>query len=422
MSADEALQVKLDFLGTLHPKVIDLGLERVYRLLNALDNPHLKLPPVIHVAGTNGKGSSVATLKAILQAHGKTCHVMTSPHLVRFHERFVIQDTEISSVHLLDLLEEVEHANKSEPITFFEIITVVGLLAFSRSYADYTILETGMGGRLDATNVIPNPALTLITMISYDHQSYLGHTLTDIAKEKAGIMKLDTPCIIGKQTPEAKAQNIPELFVQYGDSLNSSLYRAEHEWSIQKQSDKLLFTFAGTTEKFPLPVLLGDYQLDNTGNAIMAAKLIINSSPDLIAKGIQQTSWPGRLQKMQGSDIYIDGGHNDSASEALARQAQQWYNQDGLKLHLVLGMLSTKDPSCFIKPLLPYLESITCVSIPDEQLSFDAQSLLDKILPHVTCPVQTALLDKEMLYQLAHQRRVLVTGSLYLAGWMLKNW
>ena len=422
-SADR-LKSNLDKLYSLHPKLIDLSLTRVERFLHDLDDPHLKLPPVIHVAGTNGKGSTIATLRAILEAHGKTCHVATSPHLVHINERIVIAGQEIEDDHLSDLIEECLEANKGRNITFFEMIVAITFLAFSRAPADFCLIETGLGGRLDATNVIPNPAATIITTISMDHQDFLGRTLSAIAQEKTGIMKTGAPCIIAKQTDAAEAENINYTFQSKAASTGSPLHAFGATWTIEPRPDHILYQDAACQFKLPYPNLTGSHQIFNVGSAIAALRVIDGLDLDAkkISTALEQIHWPGRLQridKQDGTELWIDGGHNDSAGQVLAQQLKRWKDESGKPTHLIIGMLKRKDPIAFIEPMIPHASSITCIAVPGEDSSFEPAELADLIRP-----LKPAHLDTAPNYQDAikdKDGRTLITGSLYLMGHILSQ-
>lgn len=418
-------------LTTLYPKAIEPGLERTLRILEDLGNPHLKLPPVIHIAGTNGKGSTLAFIRAMLEADHKTAHVMTSPHLVKFNERLVIAGHEISDDDLQSLLLRVEELNAGQGITFFEITTAAGLLAFAENKADYCLLETGMGGRLDSTNVVPDPAVTIITNISLDHTQHLGDTLAKIAFEKAGIMKTNIPCVIGPQTEQAVQENIMSVFEARAKELNVPLYRYGHEWTYQETETGFSVTFMGKNYDCPKPNLLGHHQFANAATAVIAKLLLPLPSGEGRGEGnftaITKALWPARLQKIEsgplfdllpeGWELYLDGGHNEQGGKILADQARDWQVQDGKPLHLILGMLTTKDPKPFYDHLKPYITSATAIPIPDEKLAFTAENLAENLDIHAS---QTAAEALARIIKLP-RGRILIAGSLYLAGTILSK-
>ncbi|PWC83199.1 folylpolyglutamate synthase [Azospirillum sp. TSH100] len=425
----------LDRLKGLHPKIIDLSLDRVHRLLAALDHPERKLPPVVHVAGTNGKGSTVAFLRAMLEAAGYRVHVYTSPHLVRFHERIRLAGRLIDDGHLAALLEECEVANAGNPITFFEVTTVAAFLAFSREPADVVLLETGLGGRLDATNVVDRPAVTAVTRISYDHRQFLGDSLLEIASEKAGIFKPGVPVVLAPQ-PEADALKALNLRA-------NAIAAPIQSWSVEDLPNGFRFESAKRQIDLPMPGLAGAHQITNAGVAIACLDhLPLPVDDEAVRRGLAAVEWPARLQRLTrgplaeglpaGWELWLDGGHNDSAGEVLARQAVDWSrgqpdNGSGggpaLPLLLIYGMLSSKDPFEFLGPLAPFTHSLRAVAIPGEEASFTAEESCETaklcgIRDHAAADsVDAALAD--LVAGRRSPARVLICGSLYLAGTVL---
>ncbi len=405
-------------------KSIDLSLDRIERFLNQIGNPHLHIPPAIHVAGTNGKGSSIAFLKTAFEHIGSTCHTMTSPHLVRFNERIVLAGDEITDQAFMDILDECEEVNAGEAISYFEMAIAATYLAFSRTHADISLIETGLGGRLDATNVIKSPKATLITAISFDHQDFLGDTLQDIAYEKAGIMKSGAPCVIGAQSEEAINAGVMSVFEKRANDLGVPLLRHGHEWNVEEVDDAFLLMLNGKEYRFPRPSLAGAHQINNAG-AVLSLILTIMPDADIekLGHGIANAQWRGRLQPLPeyGQNVILDGGHNDSAGVALAKQAQHWKEKDGKPLHLIVGMLNRKDPLAFVKPLLPYVSLISTVDIPESEASFTSSELQKIISPHAPCPVQCAASPKEAIKLQSKSMRHLIAGSLYLVGSVLAD-
>jgi dihydrofolate synthase/folylpolyglutamate synthase len=435
-SPERKLDSVLDRLTSYYPRAIDPGLDRTLRLLADLGNPHLALPPVFHVAGTNGKGSVVATLRSVLEAAGQKCHVMTSPHLVRFNERLVVAGQEISTTDLVSLLEEVEDVNAGKPTTSFELITAAGFLAFARTKADFTLLETGMGGRLDATNVIPNPLATTITVISHDHMQFLGTELSAIAGEKAGIMKPGCPCVIAPQTVEAQQNGVLEVFRDKAKELGCPLYEYGRDWNIEPKGDGFLLQQKnGANIALPRPNLLGAHQVRNAATAVMTLLAAQNRLPgnalehETLVHGVQHIRWPGRLQRLlrgplpnllpAGWELWCDGGHNDTGGEVLGEQAKVWKQEDGKPLHLVLGMLTTKDPRAFLAPLTPHAASLHAVAIPGNAQCFTASDLA-QIAAAVPSPSATTAIQ-DIVQQNQTIGRILITGSLYLTGYILSE-
>ena len=417
----------LDRLMRLHPKLIDLELGRIERLLADVGSPHLKLPPVVHVAGTNGKGSLVAYLRAMAEAAGYRVHVYTSPHLVRFNERIRVAGELISDDMLEDVLTEAEQANREQPITFFEITTVAAFLAFARVPADLAVLEVGMGGRNDTTNVV-NPALSAITPIGYDHTSFLGDTLEKIAAEKAGILKRTVPAVIGRQR-EASASVIAARAAE----LAVPLFRMGREWQVKPTPAGFRYDSDLLGIDLPAPALVGAHQIDNAATAVAcierlrAAQFRIDDAA--VRKGLASVDWPARLQKLTrgplvdalppAGELWLDGGHNEDCGIVLARQAAEWAKEPAaLPLYLIFGMLTTKDASGFLRPLGRYARTARAVPIeghaaytPQEACARAAEVGLDCLPAN---DVGAALED--LLATQPAPMRILICGSLYLAG------
>lgn len=412
---------------------IDLTLRPVYRnLLAKLGDPHQNLPPVFHVAGTNGKGSTCAFLRSMLEAAGYSVHVYTSPHLVRFHERIRIAGELISEAELAELLAQCRKFAAADSITYFEAATAVAFAAFARYHADFAILEVGLGGRLDATNIIPKPLASLITRLSMDHRDYLGDSMKKIGQEKAGIMRTGIPCFAAAQPDKNALQALRDAAI----AVRAPLYVAGEDWQIAKNKNGFRYSDKAAGLDFPPPALRGDHQYDNAGLAIAA---LLGSGfkggRDALAKGLRRVEWPGRLQPINRGkfadllpkpcELWLDGGHNDSAGEALAKQAAEWKNEDALPLHIICGMLTTKKPAEFLAPLQPYAAGIQTVAIPDEVGSFTAEVLaaeaaacgLANVRPELN--VESAI--RNLAVNLSQPARVLICGSLYLAGHVLQK-
>ncbi len=410
-------------LKGLHPRVIDLSLERIVRLLGELGHPESRLPPVVHVAGTNGKGSVIAFLRAILEAAGLSVHVYTSPHLVRFSERIILAGREIAEDHLVEVLEECDVVNAGGAITFFEITTAAAFLAFSRTPADIALLETGLGGRLDATNLIDRPVLTALTPISIDHRSFLGSTVSEIAGEKAGILKAGVPCVVGSQTAEAE-----QVIAARAHQLGVPLHRQDREWSIGMDGDAMVFASGRTHMTLPPPALAGRHQIANAGQAVACARLLSGTTidDDAIGRGVATVRWPARLQQLTGGrlrallpadwELWLDGGHNPAAGAALAIQAHAW---QGRPLYLIFGMLDSKDPIGFLLPLAPYVDRLIAIAIPNQPASLSPRMGIEAgEVVGLAADAATSL--EGALSALARDAegpaRVLICGSLYLAG------
>ncbi|MEW2914059.1 folylpolyglutamate synthase/dihydrofolate synthase family protein [Leisingera sp. JC11] len=406
----------------LHPKIIDLTLDRVWRLLAALDNPQDKLPPVIHLAGTNGKGSTQAMIRAGLEGMGKSVHAYTSPHLARFHERIRLAGELISEPHLTEVLDECYAKNGGENITYFEITTVAGLLAFSRTPADYTLLEVGLGGRLDATNVI-TPEVSVITPISIDHEQFLGNTLTKIASEKAGIIKRGVPVVVGPQPDEAM-----EVIEATAARLGAPLIAYGQHWHVYEERGRLVFQDENGLLDLPLPALLGAHQIQNAG-AALAALRHLGADEAACEAAMLNAEWPARMQKLKTgplieaapeAELWLDGGHNAAAGVALADVLAKLPERP---THLICGMLNTKDVSGYMAPLAPHVASLTAISIPDEinTLSAEDTEAAAKSVGIAAGTADSTLAALQAITAKDPQARVLICGSLYLAGHILRE-
>jgi dihydrofolate synthase/folylpolyglutamate synthase len=409
----------------LHPKVIDLTLDRVWRLLDALGNPQKDLPPVIHIAGTNGKGSTQAMVRAGLEAAGHKVHAYTSPHLARFHERIRLAGTLISEADLTALLDECYAKNGADDITYFEITTCAALLAFARTPADFTLLEVGLGGRLDATNVIDRPELTIITPVSMDHEAFLGTTIAAIAGEKAGIIKRGVPCIIGPQSEsgldvmEARAAQCGAPVLAYGQ-----------HWHSGPERDGMIYQDELGLLDLPLPILPGLHQIQNAGIALAALRHL-GCDEAACTAGLTQAVWPARMQRLRsgplanlanasGAELWLDGGHNPAAGAALALVLRSLPKRP---THMICGMLNTKDVDGYLAPLAEVAISLTGVSIPGEANTLPADQTA-QAARHVGLAGRTADTVTEALQAILADdphARVLICGSLYLAGAILRE-
>ncbi|MEM9138747.1 MAG: folylpolyglutamate synthase/dihydrofolate synthase family protein [Pseudomonadota bacterium] len=421
MTTPKSSDAILDRLLTLHPKIIDLTLGRMWRILGALGDPQDHLPPVIHVAGTNGKGSTVAMIRAGLEAAGHRVHVYTSPHLVRFHERVRLAGDLIDEDHLSALLEECETANGGVPITFFEITTAAAMLAFARTPADYTLVEVGLGGRLDATNVFPSPALTVITPVSIDHQQYLGETLAEIAGEKAGILKRGVPGIIAPQDDTAR-----DVIEDRALAIGAPLSMAGQDWQVTLERDRVVFQDDRALLDLDPPALRGAHQIDNAGTAIAALRAL-GQDDAVVQAALTHANWPGRMQRIEkgvffeqlpkGSELWVDGGHNAAAGQALADLLAPW--APGPKpVHLLVGMLETKAAEDYLRPMAPHVTQAHAVTIPNTNAAIAADDLAAraKSVGLAARPSPAIAEVVEDLANQAHPVRLVVCGSLYLAG------
>ncbi|HQU03286.1 MAG TPA: folylpolyglutamate synthase/dihydrofolate synthase family protein [Acidocella sp.] len=403
----------LDRLHNLYPKLIDLSLGRLERLLADLGNPHLHLPPVIHVAGTNGKGSTIAFMRAMAEAAGLRVHVYTSPHLVKFNERIRLAGGLVSDEALAAALDEIEGKNAGNQITVFEAITAAAFLLFARAPADLCLIEVGLGGKLDATNVIAPPRVAAITSISMDHQDFLGSRLEMIAAEKAGIIKPGCIAVTGHQAPEAMA-----VIEDAAQAAGVTLHKRGRDWEIAETPTGLRM---GAME-LPKPSLIGAHQADNAGIAIMALQASGFAIPDMaIQAGLQAAEWPARLQKLQGallgllptgSELWLDGAHNPGGGQALATQLDDW----GTPTTLVVGMKQSKDVKEFIAPLLRRAAKIFAVVEPGQHLALPIEKIVEAS-GGIAVPGPDVA---GALRQIVAPTRVLICGSLYLAGGVLK--
>ena len=416
--------VVLDRLLSLHPKIIDLTLDRVTRLLKKLNNPEDKISQVVHIAGTNGKGSTQAFLRAAIESSGESAHVYTSPHLTRFHERIRVAGSLISENVLVDILNECELANNGKPITYFEITTCAAFLIFSRIKADYTLLEVGLGGRLDATNILKKPKLTIITPISMDHVQFLGSTIEQIANEKAGIIKEGIPCIVGHQSKDAI-----DVIKKRAIELKSKLKIYGEHWQVYAKSDKLIFKDAMGFLELPLPKLIGQHQIENAGTAIAAMREL--SIPDEACKeSMKNVYWPARMQRLESgplvkmaneSEIWLDGGHNQAAGIAISNALEQL--PKGRTNILICGMLKTKDLKAFLNPLFNSAKFLYGIRIQGEENSNSAETIVNQAREIGFSAFKTQKVSDAILQIIkAHPNsRIIICGSLFLAGKILQD-
>jgi dihydrofolate synthase/folylpolyglutamate synthase len=415
----------IDRLHGLYPKLIDLSLDRVVRLLRQLGDPQLRLPPTVHVAGTNGKGSTCAFLRGIGEAAGWRVHVTISPHLVSLRERYRIAGTLVDEQVLADTLEEIERVNAGEAITVFEALVAAGYLLFARTPADLAVVEVGLGGRFDATNVLASPAACAITSISLDHQEFLGDRLDRIAWEKAGIMKPGRPVVTGLQT-----ETVRDVLRDCAAETGARLLERGRDWEVTPRDGGLLFRDAGGELMLPMPSLEGGHQIDNAGIAVASLRASGLGVPQAAFGGIAAATWPGRLQILtgrlarllpDGMTLYLDGGHNAGAGVALAAQLQAWAEQPPrLPTHLIVGMKQSKDAAGFLRPLLPHAESLWAVQEPGQHLALPVEDIVAASggLARPGPDVRAAL--QRIADQGGGPARVLICGSLYLAGEVLK--
>jgi dihydrofolate synthase/folylpolyglutamate synthase len=410
----------IERLHAFYPKMIDLSTVRLDRLLAALGDPQLHLPPVIHVAGTNGKGSTCAFLRAIGEAADLRVHVFTSPHLVRFNERIRVAGEIVDDETLEATLAEVERVNGGEPITVFEVLMAAAFLLFARVPAGFCVLEVGLGGRHDATNVVQSPVASAITSISLDHRELLGPTIEIIAGEKAGIIKPGVPVVTG-----AQPALVLDVFRAEAARQHASLSARDAGWAITPTESGLRYTDSEGVLDLPRPSLPGTFQHDNAGIAVAAIRASgLAISDAAIARGIASAEWPARLQLMTGRlaarlpngwELWLDGGHNPGGGQALADHAAGWTDRP---LHIIVGMKKAKDTAEFLRPLLPHATTLWAVSEPGQHLALPVPDIIaasgGKARPGPTIAEAIAQLPR------GAAARVLICGSLYLAGEVLK--
>lgn len=426
----------LGALMALHPKRIDLSLGRIEQLLERLGRPQDRLAPVIHIAGTNGKGSTVAFLRAILEAQGHAVHVYTSPHLVRFNERIRLAASGrgklADDATLVAAIEHVGKVNDGEPITYFEVTTAVALHLFAENPADYTILEVGLGGRFDATNVIGTPLACAIAPVSYDHAEFLGSDLAGVAAEKAGILKPGVPGIIGPQNEHALAMIGVEA-----DAAGAPLMIHGQDWTAFEERGRLVYQDEDGLIDLPMPRLAGQHQIDNAGLAIATLRRAgARLDHGAIEAGLRRANWPARLQRLrqgplvalapEGSEIWLDGGHNPAAGAVLAETMAEFEERVSKPLVIIAGMQTTKDPHGFFAPFAGLARHVLSVPVPGTDASFDAELLADAAMAadlpaRAMADVRSALTSLGKGGKAGNGPRILICGSLYLAGAVLKE-
>lgn len=415
--------ILLERMMSFHPKIIDLTLDRMWRILAALDHPERRLPPVVHIAGTNGKGSTLAMIRAGLEGAGHVTHAYTSPHLARFHERIRLAGQLIDEDLLSDMLDRCLVANGSDAITYFEITTAAALLAFAETPADYTLLEVGLGGRLDATNVVDTPALCVITPVDMDHQQYLGDTIGRIAGEKAGIIKRGVPVIVGRQQDEALA-----VIEAKAAGLSAPVHAYGQHWHVWSEAGRLVFQDENGLLDLPKPALLGEHQIENAG-MVIAALRVMGKGEAACEAAMTQAVWPARMQRLRHgplfdiaprAELWLDGGHNPHAARAIAALLSE---MPARPTHLICGMLNTKDVTGFMSPLASVAQSLHAVSIPGQSATLTAtdtaQAARAAGLRAVEAPSVADALAQ--ITAADPEARILICGSLYLAGEILKE-
>ncbi len=415
----------------LHPKRIDLSLDRIEQLLKKLGEPQRRLPPVIHVAGTNGKGSTCAFLRAMLEAAGKRVHVYTSPHLVSIHERVRLAGTLVTEEALTEAFERAEAANGGDPITVFEITTAAAFLLFAEVPADYLVLEVGLGGRFDATNVIDNPICSVITPISFDHKDFLGDTLPKIAWSKAGIIKPGAPAIIGPQQDEAA-----EVFEAEIRATGSPVWWHGQDYTAYEEHGRLVYQDGTGLLDLPMPRLAGRHQVTNAAGAIAALRCALPDivTPAAIEKGLLTVDWPARMQRLtgrlsklapDGAEIWLDGGHNADGGRVIAATFAELEERAPRPLVMIVGMLTSKESDQFLKNFAGLAQRVFAIAISSQDHAARSADDIAATARSVGLPAASAGNLEETLRFIASESwpappRILITGSLYLAGEVLQ--
>ncbi|MDR3508733.1 MAG: bifunctional folylpolyglutamate synthase/dihydrofolate synthase [Caulobacteraceae bacterium] len=421
-----AEDVLVQRLRTLHPSLIDLSTDRILRLLEAMGRPQAHLPPVIHIAGTNGKGSTTAFVRAIAEAAGLKVHVLTSPHLVRFVERVRVAGTLLTEARLEQLIEQAEVANADQPISFFEMTTAIALKAFTDTPADLCLIEVGLGGRFDGSNVFDHPAVTVITPVDYDHLELLGPDLSKIAWEKAGIMRPGVPCVSARQLDEAR-----DVIEAEAQKLGAPLTTMGQEIDAFEEHGRLRVQLEERLLDLPAPSLFGPHQFDNAGLAVAAILKLGDPRIDeaAIAKGVAGAVWPARFQRLtagplgakaaaRGADLWIDGGHNPHAGRALAEAVGRLAAKDGRPVSLVVGMFARKDAQGFFAPFAPMnpalvtttFDSPNAATAEDLAEAAEAVGLTPRTAPNLTEAVDLALATE------GPPPHLILCGGLHFAG------
>jgi dihydrofolate synthase/folylpolyglutamate synthase len=414
--------------GQQHSKTIDLTLSRLAQRLRALGDPERHLPPVFHVAGTNGKGSTIGFLRAFLEASGYRCHAFTSPHLIRVNESIRVAGRLIADDALLALLAEIAAA-PGEPITSFEALTAAAFLAFARVPADASLIEVGLGGRSDATNLVDHPLVTAVTRVSYDHRRFLGDSLAEIAGEKAGIFKPGCPVVVADQPDETVRRRL----IVEADRVGAEIYLHGRDWGVTAHAGGFRYQGPSRTLDLPMPALIGRHQIMNAGTALAMLDLSAGYpiGEQAIRKGLASVDWPGRLQRLvegslvgllpPGWELWLDGAHNDSGGAALADQAAAW-QETGLPLDVVFAVRADKRPAEILSPLAPFVSRLRAVAIPGDSASAsapDAAAAADSVGIADVRPARSVTEAIQSLVDSSAPRRILICGSLYLVGAVL---
>jgi dihydrofolate synthase / folylpolyglutamate synthase len=441
LTAYKTATQEIEHLLTLHPKGFDLSLTRITQLLERLNNPHQNLPPTIHIAGTNGKGSASAFCRALLESANHSVHVHTSPHLVRWHERYRLgqklgQKTGgklVEDAVFADALRRVAHANAGQPITVFEILTAVGFILFSEHTADACILEVGLGGRFDATNVIEKPTVSLIMPISLDHEAYLGDRVELIAAEKAGIIKRGCRVVIGHQS----AQAAREVLIQTATRLRCPTFIYGQDFHAREEYGRMIYEDEDGLLDLPLPNLFGRHQLANAAAAIRAVKEAgFSQTPHTVERAMLNVAWPARMQRLthgklvefapHNAEIWLDGGHNPGAGAVIAEALAQREEQDPRPLFLITGMINTKDAVGYFLNFQDMASHVFTTPVPSTDAGVAPHNLAQMacqagLSSEPTASVAAALQNISKSWDASQKARILISGSLYLAGHVLSE-
>ena len=429
-----SIETALERIADRRPRIIDLSLGRIERVLARLGDPHLLLPKTFHIAGTNGKGSTIAFLNAMLSAAGHSVHVYTSPHLVRFNERILLAGEEISDEQFIEVLTRVDQAAGDDKLTHFETITAAAFVAFSQTPADFLLLEVGLGGRLDATNVIANPTATIVTPIGLDHEAFLGDTIELVAAEKAGIFRKDAPAVIGRQSPTALA-----VLRTIAEERGATVFAHGAEWDVYEEHGRLVFQSERAVSDLALPRMAGRHQLDNAGLAIAALQASKASISDTqLCAGINSAHWPARMQrlgsgplvalanKLQGgqAEIWLDGGHNPHAARAVASAVGDLEARLPRPLVMIAGMQDNKDAAGYFSQFKGIVQKIYCVAADnDSAMSRRELAMIAKTAGFhaASAPSLSDAVKSACNTNGGPSPRILICGSLYLAGEVLRD-
>ncbi len=437
--SNPSLQSKLEKIFQLRRtrSAVNWDHENYLDLLQHFGNPHKRLPPIVHVAGTNGKGSIIAMMRSICEAADLSVHAYTSPHLIHVNERIVLGGQQIDDDRLEALIDKALEYVGDKPLSFFEIISVAAFKAFSETPADILLLEVGMGGALDCTNVIDNPLVSIISRISMDHTKFLGDTIEEIAAQKAGVMKQSVPCVVGYQGQGEQGKAVLRVMQQEAQQKGSPLYISEQDFSVSydaQNSEHMRFFDASGEVIYPVPSLTGEHQLYNAAVALVALRQMkaqgIEISDEAISSGLQSCQWPGRLQCVEGlwpggagkHEIWLDCGHNDSAGEALAAQLERWNDDDKRLTFLIVGMLGAKDSKGFMEPLCKSVSGVFIVPIPSDLTSQNAESVKNSFETSISIKPQNSFDEavEGIMDAALSPVRILIAGSVYLAGDVLR--